>query len=577
MRLKTFHIIIIILFVIPAVGIVYLQMGKGDYYYDLSKRNYIRLIPLIASRGKVFDRNGEILIDNIPSFNLAILPQEFSNQTKDERNKTILSLSKILKVDKAKLKHNFKKSYIAPFSPVIISKNIPREKAIILEEAKLSLPGTFIQIKPKRFYPYGKVCAHILGYTGLIDRSKITRLKDYGYKIKDIIGYTGIEEEYDRYLRGEDGGLQVKVDHRGRQKMLLGMRSAKKGKNLTLTIDIRIQQAAFESLAGHIGAVVVMNSQTGEILAMVSSPSFNSNIFSQAGSNSKKRWLFNDSSAPLLNRAISGLYSPGSVFKVVGAIAALEKNKINTKTRFLCTGKLKIGNRKFKCWSEHGSQDLREAIIHSCNVFFYNLGLLTGPGFLSKYAIMFGLGRVSGIDLPYESKGNVPNPLRRKMSRGRKWQNGDTANFSIGQGELLVTPIQIVKVMASIVNGGKLLRPYFLKKIEGESIQQRNNFTKLKVKNKNLKLIKSYLREAVSDPTGTSHVLNLTGLPIGGKTGTAQAGRKKSHAWFAGFCPFEKPKVVFCVLLEHGGSSYNASLVAKRLFKKLSNENLLDF
>ena len=572
MRIKTFHIIIVVLFLIPLLGLIHIQIFQGNFYYDLSKKNYIRLIPLEASRGKVFDRNGKVLIDNLPSFNLAILPQEFKQQ-----DNTFLHLSKILKIDKTKLLSNFRKFYSAPFSPIIIAKNISKKKAILLEEKKSLLPGIFIQVKPKRLYPYGKICAHVLGYLGLIDRSKITRLKDYGYKIKDIIGYTGVEEYYDKYLRGEDGGIQVKVDHRGRQKRILGIRSAKKGRDLTLTIDIRIQQVAFESLSGYKGSIVVMDPHNGEILAMVSSPSFNPNIFNKTDFDSKIKWLFKNPKAPLLNRSISGLYPPGSTFKMIAAVASLETDKLSTQRKFYCPGKLDIGNAEFECWSEHGSQNLEDAIVHSCNVFFYKLGLMVGPGLLNRYAVEFGLGRLSGVDLPYELKGFVSNPGKSKLLKKSKWYDGDTANFSIGQGELLVTPIQMVRLMASVVNGGRLVTPHLLRLPDNNHLSKHSSFIKLNLKRENLKLLKLYLRKAVADSTGTAHILNLTNLTVGGKTGTAQTARRKSHAWFVGFCPFEVPKIVFCVVLEHGGSSYNACLVTKRLLRRLMDENLLNF
>jgi len=572
MRIRTFHIVIVVLFLIPTFGLIRIQIFKGNFYYELSKKNYIRLIPNEASRGKIFDRNGKILVDNFPSFDLAVLPQELKKQ-----NEAFLYLGKILKVEDSELLKNFQKSYSAPFSPVIIAKDISKKNAIILEEKKPLFPGILIQVRPRRSYPYNKICAHILGYLGLIDRSKITRLKDYGYKIQDVIGYTGIEEYYDRYLRGEDGGIQVEVDHRGRQKRLLGIRSAKKGKDLTLTIDIRIQQAAFESLSGHKGAIIVMDPTNGEILAMVSLPSFNPNIFTRTHSRSKIKQILRSSSAPLLNRAISGLYPAGSTFKIITAASALEKNKITTQKEFNCRGELKIGNLEFGCWSEHGVQNLKEAITHSCNVFFYNLGLLAGPGLLNRYAMEFGLGRVSGIDLPSEEEGIVPNPIKSKLLGERRWYDGDTANFSIGQGGLLVTPLQMVGLMASIANGGKLMTPRLLRAVDNEYLSVDPNFTKANFRDKNLKLLKSYLREVVADPAGTAHILNFRDLTVAGKTGTAQTGGRRSHAWFVGFCPYEAPKIVFCVILEHGGSGYNACVITKKLLRRLMNENLLDF
>jgi penicillin-binding protein 2 len=278
----------------------------------------------------------------------------------------------------------------------------------------------------------------------------------------------------------------------------------------------------------------------------------------------------------MLNRAIGGLYPPGSVFKIVTAVSAIETKKITPHTSFNCQGNMRIGNRTFLCWSIHGIQDLIDAIIHSCNVYFYNLGLIVGPDILIRYAKEFSLGMKTQIDLPYEEDGNLPDRIQRRLTRKQKWYKGDTANFAIGQGELLVTPLQMIRLMASIANGGTLVKPYIAKYIVTKKIHRPRIFPKLPFKKANLDLMRLALRQVVASSTGTAHLLEIDNLRVAGKTGTAQIERGKSHSWFVGFCPVDKPKVVFCIFLEHGGSSQNAVIIARDLLRFMSSEGLLD-
>ncbi len=448
------------------------------------------------------------------------------------------------------------------------------EKAIVLEEKKLDLDGVIVQSNALRFYPYGGLACHVIGYLSEIDRWRLTKLADYGYKTKDIVGMGGIEEKYDYYLRQEDGGLSVEVDHQGRFSRVLGFRPAQNGKDIQLTLDLRLQKIAEVSMEGKIGSVVMMNPQTGEVLALASFPNFDLSWFITKGSQ-PLNYLFTDPAAPFLNRAISGQYPAASVFKPVVAAAGLETEKINLSTVFNCPGSLQIGRRQFKCWGTHSQQDILQAIAHSCDVFFYKVGLALGAQVLHDYALRFGLAHSTGIELPYEESGCIPNPLWKKIYKFQKWYDGDTANFSIGQGEVLVTPLQMARMMAVFANRGKLVTPYLVKTIDGEDFSvSHSKVIPLHIKEGVIDIVNKGLRMVVSDDKGTANILNSIGLNVAGKTGTAQNSRGLSHGWFAGFAPYENPKYVICVFIEHGEHGTAAAAVAKKIFELISAQGI---
>lgn len=570
MRLKIIRLVILYLFLFIIGGLLYLQIIRGNDYYLLSLNNSIRVVPIESRRGIIFDRNGVVLADNRFSFDVAVVPQEAK-----DKERLFGYLAQILRTDKAKLLRAFKQKITASFVPVVVAEDISREAAITLEENKFRFPGLMVRTDYRRYYPFGEINAHVLGYIGRINRSEITQLKEYGYTAQSMIGRSGVERSYDQYLQGQDGGLQVEVNSRGQQVRLLGFKEPVSGQNIGLTVDNRIQQMAMDALKEKKGAVIVMDLGTDEVLAMVSSPSFDPNDF-VGGQSYKAVGLFNDSGAPLFNRAITGLYPPGSVFKLPVVVAALETGKITPRTSFVCPGFYSLGGRSFGCSHTHGIQDLVQAIAHSCNVYFFNTGLLLGPELISQYARQFGLGSLTGIDLPSEQKGFVPDRLLRKKIKNRQWYKGDTLNFSIGQGDVLVTPIQLACMMAAIAKNSKEVHPHVLKTVGSLGVE--NNFAKdkLDISKETLETLTLGLKEAVQDDQGTAHILSIEGLSVLGKTGTAEAsGGRAPHAWFVGFCPLAKTKIVFCVFLEHGGTSYNACAVAQQMLLKMQEEQIL--
>jgi penicillin-binding protein 2 len=570
MKNKVIASLMILIFLFLVLGLFNLQVIHGRKFRELSNKNCIRLLTQAGGRGRILDRRGEIIVGNRLSYDVLILPQD-----EKQIEASLRKLSSVLSVSYDKLKDAFKKEYLSPSIPVTVATSIEAKKAIILEELKMDFPAIVIQPHPIRDYPYNRLACHVIGYLNEIDHWRLTKLGDYGYKTKDIVGFGGIEEKYDYYLRQEDGALSVEVDHRGNFIRVLGFKPPKNGKDVQLTMDLKIQKIAEDNLGDRKGSIVIMEPFSGEIIAMASSPGFSPPAFIKK-SGAYISGLFNDPAAPLLNRAISGVYPAGSVFKVVVTSAALETGKINLDTTFICTGSTYVGRKEFSCWDKHGAQNLLLALTHSCNVFFYKTGLLVGAQNLHDYALKFGLSKPTCVDLPYESGGFVPSPLWKRISRFKTWFDGDTANFAIGQGDLLVTPIQITRAMAVFANKGMLVTPYLVEAVDNQDISAyQKKFAKVPLKKSTIDSVSQGLRRVVAEPSGTANI--LAGLPVevAGKTGTVQVPRGQPHAWFAGFFPYKNPKFVICVFLEHGGSGQVSCRLARQIIEMMHQEGLI--
>jgi penicillin-binding protein 2 len=570
MRIRVLHFLIIAIFIFLALSLMNLTLFQGEKFQDLSNKNCIRLIPQCGSRGKILDTNGDLIVGSSISYDVVVLPQE-----REAMKKTFAGLSGILGISTEELWQKFRKGYSEPSLPVAIVSNISLEEVAALEERKLDLDGVIIQSTSMRSYPYASLASHVIGYLSEIDHWRLTKLVDYGYKTKDIVGMGGIEEKYDYYLRQDDGGLQVEVDHQGRFSRVRGFRPPHSGKDVQLTLDLRIQKITEAAMEGFSGAAVIMVPQSGEILAMASFPDFDPSLFVKKDNRSVSG-LFSDPQSPFLNRAVSGQYPPGSVFKPIVATAGLESGKIDMSTVFHCPGSLQVGRREFKCWDTHSDQNLVQAIAHSCDVFFYKVGLAVGAQALHDYALKFGLSRPSGIELPYEESGFIPNPIWKKIYRFQKWYDGDTANFAIGQGEVLVTPLQMCRMMAVFANHGSLVTPYIIKAIDGQDVSvNHRRVAALHIKQTVIDNIDKGLRGAVADAKGTANVLADLGVSVAGKTGTAQNPRGLSHGWFIGYAPYDKPRYVICVFVEHGAHGYASAVVAKKIFEAMLQEGLI--
>ena len=566
-RIRIVNYIITAMFLFLGLWLFNLNVLQGRALRAQSDKNCIRLLPQWGARGTIHDCAGNLLAGNSLSYDVMVLPQE-----QDLRNQAIAAVAAVLAKDQAKLNKAYRNNFIGPSLPVLIASSIPREQAIALEELKNDIPSIIVQSRPVRYYPYGGLACHLIGYLSQIDRWRLTKLEDYGYKTKDIVGFGGIEEKYDYYLRQDEGGLSFEVDHKGKFVRALGFKPPTNGKDVQLTLDLKVQKIVEANLADKKGAVVVMDPSTGEIRAMASFPGFDPGLFN-GNADSSVAGLINNPDAPLVNRAISFAYPPGSVFKAVVATAALETGKINPSTEFVCLGAAFIGKQKFDCSNVHGQQNLTQALTHSCNIFFYKSGLLLGGQNIHDWAVKFGLSSTSEIDLPYETAGFIPSPLWRKVNKFKNWFNGDTANMSIGQGDCLTTPLQITRMMAVFANRGYLVTPYVVKAIDGGDIcAYQKKIVSLGLKESTINQVREGLRGVVSAPKGTANLLSGLPVAVAGKTGTAQAPPGRSHAWFCGFFPFDEPKYVICVFLERGGSGAMAVAVAKQIIATMCAE-----
>ncbi|MCM8830845.1 MAG: penicillin-binding protein 2 [Candidatus Omnitrophica bacterium] len=550
--LASFFVIVFVLF--------YYQILRGDYYNKRALNNYVRIIPITSIRGNIFDRKGILLAQDKPSFNIAVIPYQI------RWTKEILfeEIAKFLGYDKSLLYKNYKRNFKNFFSPVDIIINLDKKVAIELKEKFQD--KILINIQPIRYYPYPYEVAHIIGYVKEAE-NVFDDTKKYGFSPKERVGVLGVEQYYNKYLAGEDGGYLIEVNANSEIVGFLGERKPKKGSDIILTIDYQIQRIAYEALSQKRGVIILMDLNSGEIITLASSPSFDLNSFI-TGENVSR--FLNDKNKPLLNRAIQATYPPGSTFKPIIALAALSENIIFPKTTFICKKIFSIGDYNFHCLGYHEDEDLYYAMLHSCNVYFYNVGLKLGVEKIIKYAKKFMFDSTTKIDLPYEKEGYLPHHIRYS----KNWFIGDTLNLAIGQGMLEVSPLRLLVSMSAIANGGYLVKPHILKAIDGNQQNLSSNIY-LGVSDSLLGILKKTLIGVVKNNEGTGYLLNKLNLKIAGKTGTAQT-RTKAHGWFVGFFPYDKPKYGICVLLEEAGSSFEAVKLSYFFLKELINKNILD-
>jgi penicillin-binding protein 2 len=569
-RIRAAQAFLLAIFFILGLALFYFGGLQGAKYRLLSRKNCIRLLARKGCRGRILDRSGQVIVDSRLSYELLV-----AGRDKEDADTIITAVSKVLGRGPAELKSQYQKNYLAPSLPVAVARNISLKEAIALGELRTDYPGIIIHPCPVRHYPYGRLGAHVIGYLSEVDRWRLTNLADYGYKTKDIVGFGGVEEKYDYYLRQEEGGLSFEVDHRGKFVRTVGFRSPRNGRDIQLTLDLAVQKIAEDAFSNLKGCVIIMDPYSGEIIAMVSSPGFNPRIFVN-NSFSSAPYIFSDPAAPLVNRAISGVYPPGSIFKIIVAAAALEARKITPQTSFLCQGWAFVGSQRFNCWDVHNLQNLTAGVAHSCNVFFYRTGLLAGAQIIYEYALKFGLAKPTAFELPYEAGGFIPSPLWRRINRFRNWYAGDTANLSIGQGEVLVTPLQMTRMIAVFANQGYLVRPYIVRSIGGRDVSSyQKKISSLNLRQDTIDYIRAGLKEVVNDLNGTGHVLSALPVAVAGKTGTAQVSRGQPHGWFVGFFPFKEPKYVICVFLENGIAGYYACVAGKQIIEKMAAEGLI--
>lgn len=557
-------------FIIIFARLIYLQVFNYSKYSRLSENNRIRIQRIKADRGFIKDRNGKILVRNAPSYNLSIVKED----SKDI-DKLLDKLSLIVDFDKKLSKKRIHKSYI--YEPAIIFRGLTFKQVSYILEHSDNYPGVRIDVDTVRIYSYGTAMSHVIGYMGEVTENNLKKLKLY--KSGDLIGKNGIEKFYENTLRGIDGARQVEVDSVGTISEVLSEKKPQSGKNLILSIDSDLQLFAQKLMENKKGSIVVLDISNNDVLALYSAPHYDLNLFVPYISRTNWDKLLKDKNKPLMNRAMEGGYPPGSLFKILMGLAALNEKVIDTKTEFLCPGEMKYGNFTYKCWKKggHGIVNLNKAIAESCDVYFYNVGLKLGIDKISEYAKIFALGKKTGIDLPNEKSGFFPDRNWKKRRFKQPWYPGETIITSIGQGYMITTPLQIAVMFSGMFNGGNIYAPKLVKSVE--SIEGIENISpELKRSFKVPDWIRKELLQGMIDVVYSKHPTGyrarVKGVLVAGKTGTAQVVSLKKtenydkdkipekfrdHAWFGSLFPAENPKYVVVVMVEHGGSGSKAA------------------
>ncbi len=552
----------------------YLQLLQGDYFRQQSENNRVRLVDVPPRRGRIYDRKGRLLADNRPAFTLAVVPEDVSDWGQLARRLHRLVGINPAELVKARAAHRGQ----PPFKPIRVHSHLNRQELALLETFRYELPGVKVLVEYRRAYLSPRMTAHAIGYLGEINQRELAAAPRSLYRMGDYVGRYGLEASRERMLHGRRGARQVEVDALGRELEVLDEVHAVPGNSLVLSLDLDLQRAAAKALKGEAGAVVALSPKTGEVYCLYSAPSFDQNRFITGLTDQQWRAISTDERHPLKDRAISGLYPPGSTYKIVTAAAGLAEGVITPETTFFCSGQIPFGRRVYKCWAikkgGHGHVDLHKAIRESCDVYFYRVGMRLGVDRLARYARAFGLGRPTGIQLPNESGGLVPTSAWKKKRFGEPWQDGETLSLAIGQGFNLVTPLQLARMVAVVANGGRLVTPTLVKEVippDGRPPvpEPPGVATRVPVKPEYLALVAKGLVAVINEPGGTARRVRLPGITVAGKTGTAQVvglkfeksfGKAKmvpwkyrSHALFVCYAPAEDPEIAVAVVVEHGG------------------------
>lgn len=557
-----------------------LNTVQGEKYRGMSERNSLRMLTVPAPRGIIYDRTGQALVQNIPTFDLVVVPSDLPRE-EDNRVRERELLRSIIDIDQEVASSVFgAKGNTA--SPVALKSRLTQEEVLIFLSRQADFPGVVLMRSAEREYRDGAIFSHLIGYEGKIRQQELDDYPEYG--LSDMIGKEGIEKSYESFLRGKDGADRVEVDALGKIKKELGSVQPVPGNDIILHIDAELQKKIFDSLSTLLetknlkrAAAVAMNPETGGILALVSLPSYDNNLFSGGIDQKHYEELLTDDARPLFNRAVSGEYPPGSTIKPVVAAAALAEGVVNEHTEIESRGGISIGKFFFGDWKAHGFTDVRRAIAVSSDVYFYSVGGGYGnvPGLgmrrMKAYEEFFGYGKKTGIDIPGEAGGFLPDPDWKQRRFGERWYIGDDYHAAIGQGFVTATPLQILNSIATIGNGGILREPRLVSHIRDasgklspvESPVVRRDFVDANI----LRIVREGMRETVTE--GTAQSLRDLPVAVAGKTGTAQFGTgKDTHGWFVSFAPYEKPEIALIVLVEgQGEEGYNAVPVTKEVYQ----------
>lgn len=546
-----------------------LQGIHGEEYADLAENNRLRRIPTLPTRGTILDRHSEALASTRPSLDLVLVRED-----SDDLEAELGRLAPILGVEVEALAERAERGRHGPaFEPLVLQEDVPLEALARIAARRELFPSLQVRETARRRYVHGDLFAHVIGYVGEAGESEIKRSETL--QMGDIVGKTGLERGYDDWLRGMRGWNLITVNNLGRRIGESWVASEPgHGQPLELTLDLEMQRELRLALGDETGAGVFIDVRTGAVLAMASTPTFDPNLFADGMSSAAWQVISEDPRRPLHDRAIASFYAPGSVFKVLLAVAGLESGTVTPSDTVFCSGSAMFYGRSRLCWKKggHGNVDMKRALTHSCNVYFYRLGKELGIDQIHKYGSYFGLGQPTGIDIPGESGGVLPSSEWKRKQIGSPWYPGDTISLSIGQGYLAVTPLQMATMIAAVANGGSLPRPRMR---SSTPIVMRE----LPIDPHRLLLVRDALRQAVADGTGRS--ADVKGLPVAGKTGTAQVFKhsagidadempkaERDHAWFAGYAPADNPTIAFAVVVEHGGhGGTSASPIARRVLE----------
>ncbi len=578
-RLTILKIGLLLVVGLLALRLWHLQIREGPYYRDLSQSNLTRSVVLEPARGLIYDRNGVLLANNVSSFSLYVTLEDVQDQ-----EELVQKLMTLVGLDESRLRKKLSER-ASKLLPRKIKDRLTLREAAQVESHRLDLPGVMIQAESQRNFPTGLTASHVIGYVGEVSPDQL-ELADYADLHQgSIVGQYGVEVTYDRFLRGRAGQKLIEADALGHEKRTVSVEKPRAGDDLYLTIDLRLQKLAEELLGDEAGAIVALDPKTGEVLALASRPAFDPNVLSRELT--PKQWdeIVQHEGRPLNNRATQGQYPPGSVFKIAMAAAALETKTVEPSTQIRCAGGYQFGRRFYRDWKAggHGLMNVTQALVHSCDVFFYTAGQRMGIDTIASYAKLFGLGSPTGIELPSERGGIVPSPDWKVKARGEQWLPGETISASIGQGFVTVTPIQMASLTATVANNGVPVRPRLVRAVmdraTGRVLELPSvPLSRLNLKPDTLAIIRSALAGVVTEGTATRAKSSL--VTIAGKTGTAQIAalrpgpekdipkKFRDHAWFVSYAPVEAPRIAVVILVEHMGHGGSAAApLAKQMIE----------
>lgn len=586
-RLTWLRVLFIAVFVLLAVKLWFLAVLQFEYYRSLAERNRVRTFPELAPRGLIYDRDGRVLVDNVYGFNLLLFRDEVEDLTE-----TFRFLVRGLELTEDTIQERLKASgNYSIYQPVVIKENLSMQETAYILAHQTEHPEIRIFKQPRRIYRYGSLAAHLLGYVGEISPVQLQQAEFTGRKPGELVGQYGVERTYNSILTGRDGWRRVLVDSRGRVLEELERLDAFLGHELTLTIDLDLQVAAEAQLGDSPGAIVVLAPRTGEILAMTSHPAFDPNQFAVRISHKQWNRLLENPDDPLQHRALQSTFSPGSIFKVVMALAGLERGVVDDDTSVYCRGSVELYGNRFRCWKPegHGRVSIRDAIRQSCNVYFYLLGQKLGIQDIADFSHRVGLGVPTGIELSGEVGGLVPSEEWKRNERGEPWYPGETISVAIGQGPLLVTPMQLARMIGIVATGEAPDMRLLRKPVLEESNRRPVHFEEPDFSPNHLAIVRDAMWSVVNSG-GTGRAARVADFQVCGKTGTAQtistaaherlsdevAKKYTPHAWFVGFAPRDNPEVVVVVIVQRGGSGGSAAAPIAGEILKLYSEKYRD-